>query len=95
MAKSTTMTVRVTPEVSEKLDRLARDMKRSKSYLAGEAIAAYVEHNAWQVERIKAAVQDARSCAPGIAHDDVARWVRSSDAAGELSRPAPGKRRKR
>jgi predicted transcriptional regulator len=40
MAKTTTMTVRLAPEVSDKLDVLARDMKRSKAYLASEAIAA-------------------------------------------------------
>ena len=48
------MTVRLPPEVSDKLEALARDTKRSKSYLAGEAIASYVEMNAWQVARIKA-----------------------------------------
>jgi len=53
MAKSTTMTVRLAPEVSEKLESLAHDTKRSKAYLAGEAIASYVELNAWQVAHIK------------------------------------------
>ena len=41
MAKSTTMTVRLAPEVSEKLEALAHDTRRSKAYLAGEAIASY------------------------------------------------------
>jgi predicted transcriptional regulator len=31
MAKSTTMTVRLAPEVSEKLEALAHDTKRSKA----------------------------------------------------------------
>ena len=48
MAKSTTMTVRLKPEVSDKLKALARDMKRSKAYLASAAIESYVELNAWQ-----------------------------------------------
>src|SRR5438128_4729789 len=43
MAKSAVMTVRLTPEVSEKLEALARDTKRSKSYLASEAIESYVD----------------------------------------------------
>ena len=34
MAKSAMMTVRLTPETSEKLEALARDTKRSKAYLA-------------------------------------------------------------
>ena len=49
MTKSTMMTVRITPEVKDKLDALARDTKRSKSYLASEAIETYVNLNAWQV----------------------------------------------
>src|SRR6266403_4078835 len=53
MAKSTTMTVRLKPEVSERLEMLARDTKRSKAYLASEAIEAYVELNSWQVAHIK------------------------------------------
>lgn len=43
MAASTTMTIRVSPDVKEKLDRIATDTRRSKSFLAGEAVAAYVD----------------------------------------------------
>ena len=56
MAKSAMMTVRLTPEVSEKREALARDTKRSKSYLASEAIGSYVDLNAWQIAEIKAAL---------------------------------------
>jgi len=38
--------------------------KTQQSYLAGEAIASYVEMNAWQVARIKTALAEARSGAP-------------------------------
>ena len=40
MTASTTMTIRVRPDVKEKLDRIASDTQRSKSFLAGEAVAA-------------------------------------------------------
>jgi hypothetical protein len=46
IAKTATITVRLTPEISEKLDELARNTKRSKSYLASEAIASFVDVNA-------------------------------------------------
>jgi predicted transcriptional regulator len=39
MTASTTMTIRVRPDVKEKLDRIANDTQRSKSFLAGEAVA--------------------------------------------------------
>jgi predicted transcriptional regulator len=87
MTKSMTMTVRISPEIGEKLDALARDMKRSKSFLAGEAITAYVEHNAWQVARIKEALADARSGTPGVPHEAVREWVESWGTDNELPRP--------
>ena len=91
MAKTTTITVRLTPELSEKLDALARDAKRSKSYLASEAIAAYVEINAWQVARIKEALDEVRSGAPGVPHAEVVRWMESWGTDHELPRPEPKK----
>jgi predicted transcriptional regulator len=87
MAKSTTMTVRIPPEVNDKLDLLARDTKRTKAYLAGEAIAAYVERNAWQVARIKGSLDDAKSGSPGVPHAAVEQWVQSWDTEHELPTP--------
>lgn len=81
MAKSTTMTVRIAPEVSEKLEALARDTNRTKAYLAGEAIADFVERNAWQVAHIKQALQEAKSGSPGIPHHEIERWMDSWDTA--------------
>jgi len=91
MAKSATMTVRLTPEMSEKLEALARDTKRSKAYLASEAIAAYIDMNAWQVARIKEALEDARSGEPGVPHAEVVEWMESWDTDNELPRPEPKK----
>ena len=91
MAKSAMMTVRLTPELSEKLDALARDTKRSKSYLASEAIASYVDRNAWQIEEIKRGLEEARSGTPGVPHEEVEKWVRSWDTNHELPRPTANK----
>lgn len=81
------MTVRVSPEVSERLATLARDTRRSKAYLASAAIADFVERNAWQVARIAAALEDARSARPGIPHQQVEEWMDSWDTDRELPRP--------
>ena len=89
MAKSTTMTVRIPPKIGEKLDELARDTNRTKAYLAGEAIAEFVERNAWQVAHVKAALEDANSGSPGIPHEDIERWMDSWDTAEELPPPEP------
>jgi len=91
MTKSAMMTVRLTPEVRDKLDALARDTKRSKAYLASEAIASYIDHNAWQIEEIKKGLDEARSGSPGVPHDEVAKWVRSWGTDQELPRPTAKK----
>ncbi len=88
MPKSTTMTVRMTPELSEKLDALARETRRSKAFLAGEAIAAYVARNAWQIAHIKAGLAEAERGEPVIPHEDIERWMESWDSDAEL--PPPG-----
>jgi predicted transcriptional regulator len=54
------MTIRLEDEVKERLDRLAEATERSKSYLAAEAVRAYVETNEWQVAEIRAAQRGGR-----------------------------------
>ena len=58
MTASTTMTIRVRPEVKEKLERIAADTQRSKSFLAGEAIAAFVDRELEIIDGIKRARAD-------------------------------------
>jgi len=91
MAKTTMMTVRLTPEVSGQLEALARDTKRSKAYLASEAIETYVNLNAWQVAHIKAALAEDDEGAPGVPHEEVMRWMESWGTDHELPRPEPKK----
>jgi predicted transcriptional regulator len=83
--------VRLSAELEEKLAVLARDRKRSKSDLASEAIAAYVDVDACQVTHIEDALAGARSGTPGVLHEDVVRWVESWDTEHELPRPKPRK----
>ena len=56
---STTMTIRLDDEVKDRLERLADSTNRSKSYLAAEAIRAFVEINEWQVAEILVATKEA------------------------------------
>ena len=56
---STTMTVRLEDDVKDRLNVLAEATHRSKSFLAAEAIRAYVENNEWQVGEIQAALKEA------------------------------------
>jgi RHH-type transcriptional regulator, rel operon repressor / antitoxin RelB len=56
---SEVMTIRVDRKTKSRLEKLARAMDRSKSYLAAEAIRAYVDLNEWQIAEIKAALNEA------------------------------------
>jgi predicted transcriptional regulator len=85
------MIVRLSPELNQKLATLARERKRSKSDLASEAIAAFIDVDAWQVAHIKESLDEARSGTPGVLHEDVVRWVESWDTERELPRPKPRK----
>jgi RHH-type transcriptional regulator, rel operon repressor / antitoxin RelB len=58
---STTMTVRLDDDVKDRLDVLADATQRSKSFLASEAIRAYVESNEWQISEIQAALKEAKA----------------------------------
>src|SRR4051794_24599520 len=89
ISKSEMMTVRLTPELKDKLDALARDTKRSKSYLTSEAIENYINLNAWQVAHIKAALAEAKAGHPGVPHERVMEWVNSWRTDNELPRPEP------
>ena len=57
-AGTTVITTRIDAALRAKLEALARSTKRSKSFLAAEAIAAYVELNEWQIGEITAGVAE-------------------------------------
>ena len=59
MGQSTTMTIRLEPELKARLDKLSAATRRSKSFLAAEAVREFIELNEWQIEEIRAAVKEA------------------------------------
>ncbi len=61
MSGSTTLTVRVSPQVKKRLGRLAVHTKRTKSYLAGEAISDFVDRELAIVEGIERGLEDMRA----------------------------------
>jgi predicted transcriptional regulator len=52
------MTIRVSRETKQKLDRIASDTRRSKSFLAAEAVSAYVDRELEIIEGIKRGLTD-------------------------------------
>lgn len=61
MTATTTMTIRVSPETKLKLERIAADTRRSKSFLAAEAVSAYVERELEIIDGIKRGTADAEA----------------------------------
>jgi RHH-type transcriptional regulator, rel operon repressor / antitoxin RelB len=59
MAENTVVTLRLDPDLRERLDQLAKTQRRSRSFVAAEAIREYVAVNEWQIEEIRKALQEA------------------------------------
>lgn len=76
MANSTTLTVRLAPKVKQRLGRLARQTKRTRSFLAGEAIAAFVERELDVVEGIERGLADIEA-GNIISHETAMRRIRA------------------
>lgn len=56
---STTMTIRLEPELKARFDQLAEAAHRSKSFLTTKALRDFVELNEWQIQEVKAAIKEA------------------------------------
>lgn len=61
MSKSASSQNRQPRAIKNRLDQLASFTQRSKSFLAAEAIAAYVDIKEWQLSEIQAALTEAEA----------------------------------
>lgn len=82
---STTMTIRVSTDLKERLDRLAADTRRSRSFLAAEAVEAYVARELAIVDGINEALGDVRG-GRTVAHDDAMAELNATIDAAERER---------
>ena len=82
---STTLTVRLPPEVKERLGELAERTRRTKSFLAGEAIAGYVARELEIIEAIERGLEDVRA-GRVVLHEEVMREIRGIIEAAEKRR---------
>jgi len=85
MVSSTTITIRLPTGVKDKLARLAQDTRRSKSYLAAEAVAAYVDRETEIIQGIQR----------GLADIKAGRTVPHEEAMAELDAAIEAAARKR
>ena len=90
MADSTTLTLRLSTELKAKLDRLAMETRRSKSFLAAEALETYVAHELDIVDGIKRGLAD-MAAGRGIPHEQAMAEIDQTierAIAAQAERPA-------
>jgi len=53
-----TLSIRIDANTKKRLDALSKRSKRSKSFLAAEAIEAYIESEEWQLGELEAGIAE-------------------------------------
>ncbi len=84
--KSTTISIRVSTTTKKKLDAIAKSRKRSKSFLAAEAIENYISVEEQQLQQIEEGLADIEA-GRTIPHEQVVAWLKSWGKRTE--KPAP------
>ena len=83
---SETLSIRIDAETKKRLDALSKRSKRSKSFLAAEAIAAYVENEEWQLGELQAGIADLEA-GREVSHEKVTKWLKTWGKPGETKAP--------
>ena len=84
--RSTTFTVRVDAAAKKRLEKLAKNTGRSRSFLAAEAINEYLDVNEWQVAGVKQAI-GSLDRGEGVSQTQVKDWVLSWGSGKEQAVP--------
>ena len=80
------LSIRLDSATKQRLDALSKRSKRSKSFLAAEAIVAYVEQEEWQIGEIHAAIGEL-DAVQAVSHEEAASWLKSWGTAVEKNAP--------
>jgi len=92
MTKDVTLSLRIDRKLSNKLEKHARQAKRSKSAMATLAIENFFEIQAHELELTKSVISRVRAGEPTVPHDEVMRWIKSWGTPNELPPPKPVRR---
>lgn len=77
------MTLRLEPGLRKKLDQIALAQRRSRSFIAAEAIREYVALNDWQIDETKKAVLEAdrgEFASAGEVERVMSKWAKRGSA---------------
>ena len=81
-----TLSIRIDAATKKRLDALSKRAKRSKSFLAAEAITAYVDSEEWQIGEIQAAISEL-DAGKGVSREKVSGWLKTWGKTGEKKAP--------
>ena len=81
-----TLSIRIDAETKRRLDVLSKRAKRSKSFLAAEAIAAYLESEEWQLGELQSGIAEL-DADQSISHEKVSKWLGSWGKRDETKAP--------
>src|SRR5260370_42674581 len=81
-----TLSIRIDPKTKKRLDALSKRSKRSKSFLAAEAIAAYVDSEEWQLGEVQAGIAEL-GLEQEVSHEKVSKWLKSWGKPGDTKAP--------
>ena len=81
-----TLSIRIDADTKRRLGALSKRSRRSKSFLAAEAIAAYVESEEWQLGELQDALAEL-DAGQEVSHEKVSKWLKSWGTPGESKAP--------
>jgi predicted transcriptional regulator len=87
MTASATMTIRLSAELKDKLERLARDTRRSRSFLAAEAVSSFVERELAIIGGVQRGLADVEA-GRVVPHDEAMAEVHAAIDEVERTRKA-------
>lgn len=86
MAERSVISVHTDPETRERLERLAKATRRSKSFLANEAITRFLDQEEWMIAEIEAGLAD-KVAGRVVTHEAVTDWAASLGTAAPMAAP--------
>lgn len=69
------ISLRINDETAKRLDKVAKDLDRSRSWVVMEAVERYIAHHDWFTTSVEKAIEAAEAGGPFVSHDDVVAKV--------------------
>ena len=83
---SASLSIRLKPGTKAKLESLAKSTRRSRFFLASEAIESYLDGETWQLAEIQAGIKDLDE-GRVVDHSKVRHWLQTWGNKNETQAP--------